>query len=119
MVILVNEEDRITSFDPSVMSKIFGYCAKELIGADIRRLLPEMSGKSHEELRARFRTHPKGMGPGFDHGVSGRRKDGKDVPLDLLIAEGRDKVGARCFTWVMRGVTERVMLNSELSAIVV
>jgi len=118
MVIMVNDEDQILSFDPTAMSRIFGYAAKELIGADIRRLLPEISSKSHEELLARFRSNPEGMVAGFDHGVSGRRKDGRDVPLDLLIAEGRDKAGARCFTWVMRDVTERVRLTAELSAII-
>lgn len=119
VVILANEEDQILSFDPTAVARVFGYSAKELAGADIRRLLPEVKEQSHTELLARFCSKPDGaLGGGFDHGVSGRRKDGKDVPLDLLIAEGRDRAGARCFTWVMRDVTERVRLNAELCAIV-
>jgi PAS domain S-box-containing protein len=118
VVIQTNEEDKILSFDPTAVSKIFGYSGPELIGADIRVLLPEVSDKSHAELLARFRSRPDAVVSGVDHGVSGRRKNGRPVPLDLLIAEGRDKVGARCFTWVMRDVTERVRLNAELSAIV-
>ena len=118
VVIQTNEEDRILSFDPTAVSKIFGYSGPELVGADIRTLLPEMKGKTHAELLARFRSRPDGVVSGVDHGVAGRSKNGRTVPLDLLIAEGRDKTGGRCFTWVMRDVTERVRLNAELSAIV-
>jgi PAS domain S-box-containing protein len=118
VVILANEEDKILSFDPTVVWKVFGYSASELTGADIRVLLPEMEDKSHNELVSRFRSRPEGQVSSLDHSVEGRRKNGKTVPLDLLIAEGRDKAGARCFSWVMRDVTERVRLNAELCAIV-
>jgi PAS domain S-box-containing protein len=118
VVILTNEQDKILSFDPTAVSKVFGYGLSELIGADIRVLLPEMEDKTHDDLISRFRSRPEGPVAGFDHSVSGRRKNGKMIPLDLLIAEGRDKAGARCFTWVMRDVTERVRLNAELCAIV-
>jgi PAS domain S-box-containing protein len=118
VVILANEEDQILSFDPAAVSKVFGYCGTGLIGADIRVLLPEMRGKSHKELLSRFRSRPEGTVADLGHSVSGRRKNGRVVPLDLLIAEGRDRAGVRCFTWVMRDVTERVRLHAELSAIV-
>jgi PAS domain S-box-containing protein len=118
VVILTNDEDRILSFDPTAVTKVFGYSANELIGADIRLLLPEMGQASHDDLVSRFRSQPDGIASRWDHSVSGRRKNGKTVPLDLLIAEGRDRAGARCFTWVMRDVTERVRINAELCAIV-
>jgi PAS domain S-box-containing protein len=118
VVILTNERDEILSFDPTAVLKVFGYDAGELIGADIRLLLPETNQASHDELVSRFRSPPDGIASRWDHSVSGRRKNGKTVPLDLLIAEGRDRAGARCFTWVMRDVTERVRINAELCAIV-
>jgi PAS domain S-box-containing protein len=118
VVILTNEQDKILSFDPTAVMKVFGYSMGELVSSDIRVLLPEMSHASHEELVSRFRSQPDGLASRWDHSVSGRRKNGKTVPLDLLIAEGRDRAGARCFTWVMRDVTERVRINAELSAIV-
>jgi PAS domain S-box-containing protein len=118
VVIVTSEEDQILSFDPTAAQKVFGYSAKDLIGLDIRVLLPELGGRSHAELISRFRGRPDGPVANLDHSVDGRRKNGKAVPLELLIAEGRDKAGARCFSWVMRDVTERVRLNAELSAIV-
>jgi PAS domain S-box-containing protein len=118
VVILTNDQDKILSFDPTAVTKVFGYSAGELIGSDIRALLPEMGQATHDELLSRFRSQPDGIASRWDHSVSGRRKNGKTVPLDLLIAEGRDRAGARCFTWVMRDVTERVRINAELCAIV-
>jgi PAS domain S-box-containing protein len=118
VVILTNEQDKIVTFDPTAVMKVFGYSVGELAGSDIRILLPEMSQASHDDLVSRFRSQPDGLASRWDHSVLGRRKNGKTVPLDLLIAEGRDRAGGRSFTWVMRDVTERVRINAELSAIV-
>lgn len=118
VVILTNGQDKVLSFDPTAVMKVFGYSVAELINSDIRILLPDMRGASHDELVSRFRSQPDGIASRWDHSVSGRRKNGKTVPLDLLIAEGRDRAGARCYTWVMRDVTERVRINAELCAIV-
>ncbi|HEX4181250.1 MAG TPA: ATP-binding protein [Caulobacteraceae bacterium] len=118
VVIVANEQDQILQFDPTAVQKVFGYAASDLIGSDIRVLLPEMVDKSHAELVSRFRGRVEGPLASIDHSVEGRRKNGKTIPLELLIAEGRDKLGGRCFSWVMRDVTERVRLNAELSAIV-
>jgi PAS domain S-box-containing protein len=66
--------------------EIFGYTREELIGARIEMLLPDSKRATHSRDRddyfARPRTRP--MGIGMD--LSGRRKDGSEVPVEVSLS---------------------------------
>ena len=62
---------------------IFGYGPRELIGQPLSILLPERHRNAHgEHQRAFFRAPVKKQMGGF-RDLSGRKKDGTDVPVEI------------------------------------
>lgn len=118
VVIVADSAERIISCDPAAIMKVFGYRFEEVAGENLSLLLPEFAGRSRGVDRPQGWAAAEGMTAGLVYAISGRRKDGTSVPLDLSISETQESVGVRTFTWVMRDVTERVQLNTELRAIV-
>lgn len=64
---------------------MFGYKSDELLGKRIEILLPERFRKAHVDQRKGYRHNPRtrSMGEGLD--LYGRRKDGTEVPLDIML----------------------------------
>nr|MEA2797217.1 two-component system, chemotaxis family, sensor kinase Cph1 [Phenylobacterium sp.] len=116
VVMVSDEAGKILSVNPAAVTKVFGFSLKEVIGLDIRTVLPETRGTPQDSDLLRYRATDEAV-LSFGRTVSGRRKDGSTVPLDLSISEWRDNSGQRVFTWVMRDVTERERLKAELSAV--
>jgi PAS domain S-box-containing protein len=117
MILVADHADRIMSFDQNLMMKMFGYSVPEVLGAPIELLIPEMQG-GRDMYMARFPASSVDLLLTFRHSVSGVRKDGAHIPLGLSITAGRNELGDPKFTWVIRDVTERVWLNTELHDIV-
>jgi PAS domain S-box-containing protein len=92
---------------------LFGYPREELIGERIELLLPECFRGRHVHHREGFTAHPESrpMGGGLE--LSGRRKDGSEFPLDILLrpveTEARPVVLA-----VVRDITERERIEQAL-----
>ena len=111
-LITLDQNGRIESVNP-VTERIFGYDADEMIGQDISTLIigPERSGRGNfiqsyvEPSEAR--THGDGRE------VTGRRKDGSTVDIELMITEMR-RGGRRLFIGVMREITERKQREEAL-----
>ncbi|MDK9712601.1 MAG: PAS domain S-box protein [Sulfuritalea sp.] len=74
--------------------KIFGYEPGELVGGQIEQLVPDRVRDRHPALRAQFmneeRTRAMGAGPK----LTGRRKDGSEVPVTITLS-GLPPRGAR------------------------
>ncbi|HUZ40693.1 MAG TPA: PAS domain S-box protein [Acidimicrobiales bacterium] len=96
-VIVVDEDARILLASPAVES-LFQYASEELIGELIETLVPLDRQERHEDhLRHYFKSpHPRGMGVGLE--LSGRRRDGSEIPIDVSLTpvklEGRNYVAA-------------------------
>ena len=99
-----NASGHIVGWNPSA-ERIFGYAEADVIGAALTLVLPQRV----------LRRHPDGLAPAFigsERGIVGktvervgRRKDGREFPLELSLAEwavGDD----RFFTAIIRDVTE-------------
>jgi PAS domain S-box-containing protein len=96
-VIVVDEDSRILLASPSVES-LFQYTTKELVGELIETLIPVDRRARHEEhLRHYFKSpHARRMGVGLE--LSGRRRDGSEIPIDVSLTpvkiEGSNLVAA-------------------------
>lgn len=111
-VITIDVEGRIQSLNRAV-EMIFGYERNELIGADLKILMPEPYHSEHDGYIANYLKTGHGQVIGIGRDVQGRRRDGSVFPMELSVAEistGEE----RLFAGVVRDVTERHRAQDEL-----
>jgi PAS domain S-box-containing protein len=65
--------------------RMFGYPRKELTGQPVELLIPARFRAAHPQHRAGYsaRPHVRAMGAGLE--LSGRRKDGSEFPVDIML----------------------------------
>lgn len=92
--------------------RIFGYARSELLGKNIKVLMPSPYRQEHDGYIADFlRTgDPKIIGIGRE--VRGRRKDGSIFPMDLAVSEIRE---FGLFTGIVRDISHRKELERRLA----
>lgn len=111
-IISIDERGTVTTFNPAA-ERIFGYEAAEVIGQNVRMLMPEPDRSRHDGYIGNYlRTaQPKIIGIGRE--VVGRRKDGSTFPMELAISVFR--LGDRPhFTGIVRDITDRKRAETEL-----
>jgi PAS domain S-box-containing protein len=66
--------------------KLFGYTRDELLGRSLDFLIPERFRRSHGDHVRRYAAHPssRSMGSGLE--LSGRRRDGVDIPVEVSLS---------------------------------
>ncbi|MBI5672316.1 MAG: PAS domain S-box protein [Nitrospirae bacterium] len=111
-IITINERGTIETFNPAA-ERLFGYAAAEIIGENVKQLMPEPYHSEHDGYLTRYRETGQAKIIGIGHEVVGRRKDGSTFPLDLAISEMRlgDR---RLFTGITRDITARKAVESKL-----
>src|ERR1039458_3269211 len=72
---------------------MFGYVRDELIGASVETLVPERLRAAHTSLRNGFGRRPthRPMGTGLD--LTGRRRDGSEIPVEISLSPVSTSVG--------------------------
>lgn len=105
-LITIDGEGLIESFNPAC-ERIFGYKAEEVIGQNIKSLMPEPYHSAHDGYLRNYLTtgHAKIIGT-TGREVSAKRKDGSVFPMDLAVSEFTIK-GGRHFSGIVRDITER------------
>jgi two-component system sensor kinase FixL len=93
---------------------MFGYAARELIGRNVRILMPPPYGDEHDGYLSRYLATGERRIIGIGREVVGLRKDGTQFPIDLSVGEG-ETAGRRFFTAVIRDITDRKELQAKLS----
>ena len=118
VVLIADKFDNIISANLDGLASVFGYSLEDIVGTGIGELLPEMANGASDNYLRRRAGKAENSASGFGYAISGRHKDGRLVPLNLSITEGRNKAGARHFTWMMRDITPRLRLDAELRSII-
>jgi PAS domain S-box-containing protein len=110
-IITIDEFGQILDSNPAAQ-RLFGYAAEELVGQNVRMLMPEPYRGEHDGYLRNYREtgHPKIIGIGRE--VAGRRKDGSIFPLELSVSKVQ-LGGRRLFTGIVRDVTERKRVEGE------
>ena len=113
-IISIDERGTIVTFNPAA-ERIFGYRANEVIGQNVRMLMPEPDRSAHDNYIRNYLTTGRAKIIGVGREVVGRRRDGSVFPMELAISEFRLN-GERHFTGITRDITDRKRMQHELQA---
>ncbi len=114
-IIVINQRGVIEEFNPAA-ERIFGYRALEVIGANVRMLMPEPYRAEHDGYLERYLTGGASHIIGVGREVTGRHKDGGTFPLHLAV--GRMALGdGVAFVGVLHDITDQKRLEEHLRAL--
>jgi two-component system, LuxR family, sensor kinase FixL len=111
-VITIDRAGLVESFNPAA-ERMFGYAAAEVVGRNVRLLMPEPYQSRHDEYIARYLATGERKIIGIGREVVGRRKDGTTFPIDLAVGEAATPDGP-FFTGIIRDLTDRKRTEEEL-----
>ena len=106
-IIVIDQHGTIKSFNSSA-ERIFGYTSNEVVGKNINILMPEPYHSQHDAYIENYLTTGVARIIGFGREVTGKRKDGSTLPMDLAISEVSHN-GERMFIGITRDITSRKM----------
>ena len=111
-IIPIDERGIIASFNPAA-EHLFSYTADEVIGQNVRMLMPSPYQEEHDGYLARYRQtgEPHIVGMGRD--VRAQRRDGTTFPIALAVSEMHLE-GRRMFTGIIHDLTARVRMKEAL-----
>lgn len=105
-LIMIDARGLITRYNIACES-IFGYDPSEVIGKNIRCLMPEPYHSKHDDYIANYHATKKAAIIGIGRDVSGQRKDGTVFPMYLSVGEIRNVKG-HAYVGIIRDLTETV-----------
>ena len=111
-VILIDTRGNISMFNPACV-KLFGYDAEEVIGKNVKMLMPEPFRAEHDGYLDNYHRTGERKIIGIGREVTGRRKDGTTIPMDLSV--GECKLGGQSsYVGVIRDLTDRKRAEEQL-----
>ncbi len=111
-IISINAQGVILAFNPAA-EKIFGYQAQEVIGQNVKMLMPRSEAKHHDGYISNYLHTGKAQVIGVGREVTAQRKDGTLFPIDLGINEVRHGK-ERFFVGITRDISERKQAEEKL-----
>ena len=115
-IITITEDATIQLFNAAA-EKMFGYDAAEVIGHNVKVLMPPPYHQQHDGYLERYLRTGEARVLGFRREVEGRRKDGSVFPMDLgvrAVMQPSTVGGQRIFSGVVRDLTELKAVQAEL-----
>lgn len=102
LIVLVNNQ----------LCELFGYQRDELLGESVELLVPVNRRRGHVAQRESFQSQPRVRPMGIGQELTGLRRDGSEVPIEISLAsvEGGDSPLAIA---MVRDVTERREIEDE------
>jgi formate hydrogenlyase transcriptional activator len=111
-ILVVDAAGRITRANPQV-ERLFGYSTPELLGNPVEILVPERFRQEHPGHRDQFNNQPRmrPMGGGLE--LYGRRKDGTEFPVDIMLSPIDNPEGLLVLT-VIRDISQSKQAEEAL-----
>lgn len=111
-VITIDEFGIVESFNPAAV-RVFGYEASEVIGNNVKMLMPEPYCGQHDGYLEHYRVTGVARTIGTGREAMGKRKNGNTFPLDIALNEMWLN-GRRHFTAIVRDITDRKRAEEQL-----
>jgi PAS domain S-box-containing protein len=111
-LITIDERGRVESMN-SAAEKIFGFGSGEVIGKNVKMLMPEQFAVNHDGYLSKYMRTGRGGIIGQSRELEGMRKNGQIFPLDLGVSEIQLN-NRRIFLGAVRDISERKMAEAEL-----
>ncbi|HEX6736625.1 MAG TPA: MASE4 domain-containing protein, partial [Azonexus sp.] len=112
-VITIDTRGIVCSTNPA-LERILGYAADEVVGRNVSLLMPDPHTSRHDAYLARYLETGEAHIIGIGREVTGRHKDGHQVPLELAVNEYAVR-GERYFIGTLRDISERNRFIAELT----
>ena len=111
-IVVADGDGRIIELN-SQAERMFGYTRAEVLGLPVEALIPERFRAPHPAHRQNFGVRPsvRPMGMGLE--LHGRRKDGTEFPVDIMLSPLQVD-GVPVSLAVVRDVTERERIEAAL-----
>jgi PAS domain S-box-containing protein len=112
-IIVIDGKGTVQAFNPSAET-LFARPADEVVGRNIKMLMPERLAKDHDKHLERYHATGKKHIIGETREVVGQRKDGSEFPIDLRVGEtvlGDEKI----FVGIVRDITERKQFEKKIA----
>jgi len=104
-IVMIDQNGRIKSFNPAA-EQIFGYAQDEVLGENVRLLMPDPYRNEHDSYLQQYMATGKRKVIGIGREVVGLRKDGATFPMELAVSE-ISQGDRRMFTGFVRDISER------------
>ena len=104
-ILTIDESGLIEYVNPAI-SQIFGFDADELIGQNVRLLMPAPHEKAHDGYLENYRRTRERKILGVGREVIARHRDGTSFPIELAVSEIFEG-SRRTFTGTIRDISAR------------
>lgn len=111
-IITMDDKGVVQSFNPAA-EKIFDYSAMEVVGRNIKQLMPEPDSSQHDGYLEKYFKTGESTIIGFSREVLGLKKNGDSFSLEINISvmnwEGKSE-----FVGIVRDITQRKQMEEKL-----
>jgi PAS domain S-box-containing protein len=111
-MIVIDEGGVVTSFSAAA-AQLFGYTPEEVIGRNVKMLMPAPYREEHDRYIDRYLTTGEARIIGYGRVVKGLTRGGEVFPMELAVGEAQAS-GQRIFTGFIRDLTTRQKMEEEL-----
>lgn len=108
-IVTIDRHGIIESVNPAT-EQLFGYRQEELVGQNVKMLMPRPYCDQHDHYIARYLETGQTTIIGTGREVVGRRKDGSTFPIDLAVSA----INQHGFTGIIRDISEHKELQKHV-----
>lgn len=113
-IITIDGQGKVQEFNKSA-ERLFGYQAIEVVGHNVKMLMPEPYHSEHDGYLSNYRETQRANIIGIGREVVARRKDGSTLPVRLAVGKvAQKKADDLLFVGMLSDISERHALEGSL-----